>query len=90
MRRPNANPCYVFHTVSASDAADGRIVLQVLRYLRRFDNDERADHMHAATLWCWTIDLAAGRLDSKSVATVHLPTRVPVGFHSNLIPDQLA
>ncbi|MFI9272814.1 carotenoid oxygenase family protein [Kitasatospora sp. NPDC052896] len=62
----NVNPCYVFHTVNAYDDADGRIVLHVLRYLRRFD-DEQAGHPHAATLWRWTIDLAAGRVHEEQL-----------------------
>jgi carotenoid cleavage dioxygenase len=63
----NVNPCYVFHTVNAYDDADGRIVMHVLRYLRRFDDDERAQHMHAATLWRWTIDLADGRVHEEQL-----------------------
>ena len=62
----NVNPCYVFHTVNVYDDADGRIVLHVMRYLRRFD-DERADHIHAATLWRWTIDPAAGRVHEEQL-----------------------
>ncbi len=62
----NVNPCYVFHTVNAYDDTDGRIVLHVLRYLRRFD-DEQAGHPHAATLWRWTIDLAAGRVHEEQL-----------------------
>ena len=62
----NVNPCYVFHTVNAYDDADGRIVLHVMRYLRRFDG-EQADRMHAATLWRWTVDLVAGRVDEEQL-----------------------
>jgi len=62
----NVNPCYVFHTVNAYDDADGRIVLHVMRYLRRFD-DEQAGHPHAATLWRWTIDLNAGRVHEEQL-----------------------
>ncbi|MEU4931913.1 carotenoid oxygenase family protein [Streptomyces yokosukanensis] len=62
----NVNPCYVFHTVNAYDEADSRIVLYVLRYLRRFD-DEQAGHPHAATLWRWTIDLDAGSVHEEQL-----------------------
>lgn len=63
----NVNPCYVFHTVNAYDDADGRIVLHVMRYLRRFDDGEQSGHLHAATLWRWTIDLAAGQVHEEQV-----------------------
>lgn len=62
----NVNPCYVFHTLNAYDDANGRIVLHLLRYLRRFD-DEQPGHPHAATLWRWTVDLAAGRVHEEQL-----------------------
>ena len=62
----DVNPCYVFHTLNAHDDADGRIVLHVLRYLRRFD-DEQSAHPHAATLWRWTVDLAAERVHEEQL-----------------------
>ena len=66
----DVNPCYVFHTLNAYDDGD-RIVLDVLRYLRRFDDSEQngGPHgpLHAATLWRWTIDLAAGRVHEQQL-----------------------
>jgi carotenoid cleavage dioxygenase-like enzyme len=62
----DVNPCYVFHTLNAYDDESGRIVLHVLRYLRRFDG-EQSGNMHAATLWRWTIDLAAGRVHEEQL-----------------------
>jgi carotenoid cleavage dioxygenase-like enzyme len=60
-------PCYVFHTLNAFDAPDGRIVVHVMRY----DHQWWAGHEDPpASLWRWTIDLHAGtvtedRLDDR-------------------------
>ena len=51
-------PCYVFHTLNAHEEADGqRLVLHVIRYDSLGDGVELTG---PATLWRWTIDLAAG------------------------------
>ena len=50
--------CFVFHTLNAYEEAGGqRIVLHVIRYDSLGDG---VDLTGQATLWCWTIDLAAG------------------------------
>jgi carotenoid cleavage dioxygenase-like enzyme len=35
-----------------------------------------------------TVILAAQDFTGQPVARVHLPTRIPLGFHGNWIPDQ--
>jgi carotenoid cleavage dioxygenase len=50
-------PCYVFHTVNAFEAAPGRIVLDVLRYRSVFNREHCEPEPHR-----WTIDLVAGRI----------------------------
>ena len=44
----------------------------------------------AATDRSELVVLAAGDIAAEPVARVHLPARVPVGFHGNWVPDQLA
>ncbi|MEV6280337.1 carotenoid oxygenase family protein [Nocardia sp. NPDC051832] len=58
------DPCYVFHSLNAYDEP-GRIVLEVMRYpdMWRTDSAEIDD----ATLWRWTIDLAAGTVDERQI-----------------------
>jgi carotenoid cleavage dioxygenase len=56
------DPCYVFHTLNAYDTADG-VVLHVVRYPRLFDDGPNT----GATLWRWTVDLAAGRVQEEQV-----------------------
>lgn len=56
--------CYVFHTLNAYDSGPSgeRIVLHVMRYPRLFDGTRQT-----ATLWRWTIDLAAGRVIEEQI-----------------------
>ncbi|MTD53461.1 carotenoid oxygenase family protein [Amycolatopsis pithecellobii] len=58
------DPCYVFHTLNAFDAPDGRIVVQVMRY----DHLWWAGHADpASSLWRWTIDPAAGTVTEEQL-----------------------
>ncbi|GAA2816464.1 carotenoid oxygenase family protein [Kitasatospora paracochleata] len=56
------DPCYVFHQLNAYDAADGTIVLHVMRYpeLWRRGADGSVDRSQEATLWKWTVDPVRG------------------------------
>ena len=57
-------PCYVFHPLNAY--ADGeRVVMDVARYPELWRNG--AEGISTATLWRWTIDLAAGRVDERQL-----------------------
>ncbi|GAA5057886.1 carotenoid oxygenase family protein [Nocardia callitridis] len=63
------DPCYVFHALNAFDepAAEGsaRIVLYVMRYPELWRADGQVDL--DATLWRWTIDLAAGVVAEEQI-----------------------
>jgi len=63
-------PCYVFHSMNAWDAPDGRVVLDVVRHPRMFASDFRGPNEGAPTLDRWTLDPAGGpakeeRLDDE-------------------------
>ena len=72
------DPCYVFHIANAYD--DGqKIVLQAVRYPELWRDSGASDE--AAVLWCWTIDLAAGKvserqLDDRSVEFPRIDDRL--------------
>jgi len=55
------DPCYVFHTLNAYDAPDGRVVLDVVRHPKMFASDFRGPNEGAATLERWTLDPRGGR-----------------------------
>jgi carotenoid cleavage dioxygenase len=58
-------PCYVFHPLNAYDDADGRIVVEVVRYASLW-RDSPASFGPAA-LHRWTADLAAGRVAEETL-----------------------
>ncbi|MEU6849368.1 carotenoid oxygenase family protein [Actinacidiphila alni] len=58
------DPCYVFHALNAYDAGPDRIVLYVARYPH---HASPALPAVPATLWRWTLDLAAGTVTEEQV-----------------------
>ncbi|NUU22707.1 MAG: 9-cis-epoxycarotenoid dioxygenase [Streptomycetaceae bacterium] len=56
-------PCYVFHALNAHDDGD-RIVLHVMRMAEATGADALT---LAATLWRWTVDLAAGTVREEQL-----------------------
>ncbi|MEU8894524.1 carotenoid oxygenase family protein [Nocardia sp. NPDC048505] len=58
------DPCYVFHTLNAYDEP-GRIVLEVMRYPELWRTGSAT--FDEATLWRWTIDLAAGTVEERQI-----------------------
>ncbi|WP_069165235.1 carotenoid oxygenase family protein [Nocardia altamirensis] len=58
------DPCYVFHPLNAHDEP-GKIVLFVMRYPELWRTDSHV--FEKATLWRWTIDLAAGTVAEEQV-----------------------
>ncbi|MEU0402420.1 carotenoid oxygenase family protein [Streptomyces sp. NPDC006197] len=56
------DPCYVFHVLNAYDAADGTVVVHVMRYpeLWRRAADGTVDRDREAVLWKWTVDPVTG------------------------------
>jgi carotenoid cleavage oxygenase len=60
------DPCYVFHPVNAYDCpVTGSVVLDVVRHDRTFDTDRTGPYEGLPTLDRWTVDVAAGRVDSR-------------------------
>ncbi len=49
-------PCYVFHPMNAYEDAQGRVVLDVVRHAKMFDQDMRGPGDGVSTLDRWTID----------------------------------
>ena len=60
-------PCYVFHPLNAHDDGD-RVVLDVVRYPRLFDESPLGPDETAATLWRWTIDTATGAVTEEQLS----------------------
>ncbi|MFI1913870.1 carotenoid oxygenase family protein [Nocardia sp. NPDC020380] len=58
------DPCYVFHPLNAHDEP-GRIVLYVMRYASLWRKDSQEQEQ--ASLWRWTIDLAAGTVSEEQI-----------------------
>lgn len=64
--------CFVFHPLNAYEAADGRIVNDVVRHPKMFATDMLGPNEGATTLDRWTFDLSSGkvieeRLDERSI-----------------------
>ncbi|NUS55396.1 MAG: 9-cis-epoxycarotenoid dioxygenase [Streptomycetaceae bacterium] len=57
------DPCYVFHTFAAHDAAD-TVVLTAMRFA---DLSDRTGATNTAVAWRWTVDLAAGTVRSEQL-----------------------
>ena len=49
-------PCYVFHPMNAYEDEQGRVVMDVVRHARMFDQDMRGPGDGISTLDRWTID----------------------------------
>jgi carotenoid cleavage oxygenase len=58
----DVEPCYVYHPLNAYEEADGRVVVDVVRYSRMFDQDRRGPGDGTTRLDRWTIDPAAGKV----------------------------
>lgn len=62
-------PCYVFHPMNAYDTDDGKVVLDVCRYEKMFDQDLRGPFGDSlATLDRWTVDPAAGTVNEERIS----------------------
>ncbi|WP_329253642.1 carotenoid oxygenase family protein [Actinoallomurus sp. NBC_01490] len=61
------DPCYVFHPLNAHDDGD-RIVVHVMRYAELWRGGPRSGGVtEEATLWRWTLDLAAGTVREEQI-----------------------
>ena len=60
------SPCYVFHPLNAHDDGD-RVVLDVVRYDRMFDQRRLGPDDSAPLLWRWTIDLTTGTVAEEQL-----------------------
>lgn len=62
-------PCYVFHPMNAYDTDDGKVVLDVCRYDKMFDQDIQGPFGDSlATLDRWTVDPAAGTVNEERIS----------------------
>jgi carotenoid cleavage dioxygenase-like enzyme len=61
------DPCYVFHAANAYDDAAGRVIVDVCRYDRVFDQDLYGVADSTPTLERWTIDPTAGSVDRQEI-----------------------
>lgn len=63
------DPCYVFHVLNSYDDGD-RIIMDVVRYDRAFNEKPDIDYERGTKLVRWTIDPAAGTVDSRVMSTL--------------------
>ncbi len=61
------DPCFVFHPVNAHDSGD-KVVIDVVRYDRMFDQNRLGPDDTAPLLWRWTIDTATGEVDEEQLS----------------------
>jgi carotenoid cleavage dioxygenase len=78
--------CYVFHPLNAYDLPDGRVVLDVVRHPRMFDEDKLGPNEGTPTLERWTVDTSAGkvleeRLDDRGEEFPRVDERVVGRLH---------
>lgn len=59
--------CYVFHPLNAYDLPDGKVVLDVVRHQRIFDEDRLGPNEGLAALERWTLDPATGRVSDERI-----------------------
>jgi carotenoid cleavage dioxygenase-like enzyme len=59
-------PCFLFHTVSATETA-GRLTVKGIRYRRLFDSGAADPLTQAGQLWQWTIDLISGQVTEQQL-----------------------
>lgn len=62
VRWVDIEPCWVFHPANAYDDADGRVVLDVVRYDTMFNVDVTGPNDGPARLERWTVDPITGAL----------------------------
>ncbi len=55
-------PCYVYHPLNAYDLDDGRVVCDVVKHPKMFDNDRNGPNEGAPSLWRWTLDPSSGKI----------------------------
>ena len=67
--------CYVFHALNAFDLADGRVVVDVVRWPRVFDRDRLGPSEGPTRLERWTLDPATGSSTQQIIddRTVEFP-----------------
>ena len=58
------DPCYVFHPLNSYDDGD-KIIMDVVRYRKMFTEQPDSDFERGSQLVRWTIDVAAGTVDSR-------------------------
>ncbi len=63
-------PSYVFHPLNAYDDGD-RVVLDVVRYARMFDQARLGPDDAAPTWFRWTLDTATGTVHEQQMSDVH-------------------
>ena len=56
-------PCYVFHPMNAYEDEQGRVILDVVRHAKMFDQDMRGPGDGVSTLDRWTIDRTKTKVD---------------------------
>ena len=59
--------CYVFHPVNAWDEGPDRVVIDVVRHPRMFDQDRRGPNDGVPALWRWTFDRSTGRVHEEQL-----------------------
>ncbi len=57
--------CFVYHPLNAYDLGDGRVVCDVVKHPRMFDEDRNGPNEGSPSLWRWTLDPAAGRVHEE-------------------------
>lgn len=60
----DTDPCFVFHPLNSYDDGD-KVVMDVVRYEKVFTNNQSSDFNKGSQLVRWTIDVAAGAIDTR-------------------------
>jgi carotenoid cleavage dioxygenase len=61
-------PCYVYHAMNAYEDSDGRVVLDVCRYPRMFDQNRVGPFEDPSTLDRWLIDPKGGPVKEQRIS----------------------
>lgn len=63
------DPCYVFHPLNSYDDGD-KVIMDVVRYERMFTNTTTGNYERGSALVRWTIDVAAGRVETRVLSAI--------------------